>query len=251
MRLYLIALQFLTIIPFPFSVLCRERDLGRSLAVFPLAGLTLGALLAGLNYLLTPILPRGVADLLLIAALAVVSGVLHLDGVADVCDGLAARGGRERFLAVMKDSSTGAAGAVGLVLVLLLKYAALLHIPVDMKQQALFLFPMMARFSQVQMTVGSSSARSDGLGTSFIAGAGWPQMLVATATTLAGALFLMGIRGLWLFVGSYVLTWILKAWFHRKIGGVTGDVIGFTSELNETLCLVMILAFYGTPGTRP
>jgi adenosylcobinamide-GDP ribazoletransferase len=151
----------------------------------------------------------------------------------------------------MKDSSIGAAGAGGLVLVLLLKYAALLSLPCNLKQQALFLFPMLARFSQVQMTVGSRSARNDGLGISFISGAGWFQMLAATVTNLAAAVLLLGIRGLWLFVAAYLFTWILKAWFHRKLGGVTGDVIGFTSELNEALCLLMILALSGANGMRP
>ncbi|MEA5113113.1 MAG: adenosylcobinamide-GDP ribazoletransferase [Geobacteraceae bacterium] len=245
MRLFFIALQFLTIIPMPFSVRCEERDLGRSMTFFPLAGLTLGALLAGTNYLLMEILPRGVVDLLLVAILATLTGVLHLDGLADVCDGLAARGGRERFLAVMKDSRTGAAGAVGLVLLLLLKYQALLSLPLEIKQQALFCFPLMARFSQVQMTVGAVKARSNGLGSTFIAGAGWLQMLAATATTLAAAVLLLGIEGLWLFVAAYLTTWGIKAWFSRRIGGVTGDIIGFASELNEVLCLLVILALSG------
>jgi adenosylcobinamide-GDP ribazoletransferase len=245
MRLYLIALQFLTIIPLPFSVRCEERDLGRSMSFFPLAGLTLGALLAGADYLLAPVLPRGVADLLLIVILAVVTGVLHLDGLADVCDGLAARGGKERFLSVMKDSRTGAAGAVGLTLALLLKYQALLHVPVDMKRGALLCFPMLARFALVQMTVGSHKAKSDGLGTSFLGGAGWVQMLLATVMTLLFSLLLLGIRGLWLFIACYLLTWLLKVWFHRKLGGVTGDIIGFCGELNEILSLLVIVGLSG------
>jgi adenosylcobinamide-GDP ribazoletransferase len=245
MRLFLIAIQFLTIIPLPFSVRCGEKDLGRSLAYFPLAGLTLGALLVGLNYLLSLVLPRGVVDLLLVTALAIVTGVLHLDGLADVCDGLVARGDRERFLKVMKDSHIGAAGAVGLLLALLLKYEALLAIPAGMKQQALFCFPLLARFAQVTMIVGARQARSDGLGSVFINGAGWPQLLLATMTTLAAALLLMGFRGLWIFVAACLLTWTIKAWFHRKIGGISGDIIGFASELNEILTLLMILALTG------
>jgi len=245
MRLYFIALQFLTIIPLPFSVRCEDRDLGRSMAFFPLAGLTLGALLVGVNYLLSAVLPRGVVDLLLVTILAVLTGVLHLDGLADVCDGLAARGGRERFLAVMKDSRTGAAGAVGLVLLLLLKYQALLHLPLEVKQQALFCFPLLARFSQVQMTAGALKARCDGLGSTFIAGAGWRQLLIATATTLLVAVLFFGVQGLWLFVAAYLLTWGIKTWFHRRIGGITGDVIGFASELNEVLCLLVILTLSG------
>jgi adenosylcobinamide-GDP ribazoletransferase len=245
MRLYLIAMQFLTIIPLPFSVRCEEKDLGRSMSFFPLAGLTLGALLVGLNHILSGFFPRGIVDLLLIVALSVITGILHLDGLADVCDAFAARGGKDRFLAIMKDSHTGAAGAVGLILALLLKYEALLYIPADVKRQALFCFPMLARFAQVQMAVGSQKARSDGLGTVFVGGAGWIQMLIAVATTLAFSFLILGITGLWLFIAAYIFTWGLKAWFHRKVGGVTGDIIGFTNELNEILCLLLIVALSG------
>jgi adenosylcobinamide-GDP ribazoletransferase len=245
MRLYLIAMQFLTIIPLPFSVRCEEEDMGRSMSFFPLAGLTLGAILVGLNHILSGFFPRGIVDLLLIAALSVITGILHLDGLADVCDAFAGRGGKERFLAIMKDSRTGAAGAVGLILALLLKYEALLNIPPEMKRQALFCFPMLARFTQVQMAVGSRKARSEGLGTTFVGGAGWIQMLVAVVTTLVFSFLLFGIRGIWLFIAAYALTWCLKAWFHRKVGGVTGDIIGFTNELNEILCLLLIVAFSG------
>jgi adenosylcobinamide-GDP ribazoletransferase len=116
MRLFLIAFQFLTIVPLPLAVRCEEQDLGRSMSFFPLVGLALGAGLAGCDFLLAPLLPRAVGDLILVAILTVVTGALHLDGLSDVCDGLAARGSRERFLEIMKDSRVGAVGAVALVL---------------------------------------------------------------------------------------------------------------------------------------
>lgn len=245
MRLYLIALQFLTIIPLPFAVKCDERDLGRSMAFFPLVGLTLGFLLVGANFLLTPYLPRPVVDLLLVVLISGVTGALHLDGLADVCDGLAARGGRERFLAVMKDSRIGAVGVVGLVLGLLLKYEALLHIPLEYKRDALLIFPVLARFAQVQTAVGAKKARTDGLGSTFIGGAGWPQFLAAVVTTVTVAYLLLGIGGFWLYIAAYLLTWGVKAWFHRRVGGVNGDIIGCVSELNEILCLLVMLVIYG------
>src|SRR5512139_1335636 len=116
MRLYLIALQFLTVIPVPWDTRCQKEDLGRATAMFPLVGLTIGGLLLGLDWLVAPWLPRPLTAALLVTALAAVTGALHLDGLADVCDGLAARGNRERFLAVMKDSHVGAAGAVAVAL---------------------------------------------------------------------------------------------------------------------------------------
>lgn len=244
MRLYFVALQFLTIIPLPFSVRCDERDMGRSMAVFPLVGLTLGVMLAGADWFCARVLPREVGDLLLIVLLSVVTGALHLDGLADVCDGIAARGGRERFLEVMKDSRIGAVGVVGLVLGLLLKYEAVLHLPLEYKRHALLLFPMLARFSQVQVAVNAASAREKGLGVLFAEGAGMIQLAAAGAVTLAAAFLLFGFKGAYVALVLYLLTWALKGWFHKRLGGITGDVIGCVSELNEIGCLLALLAFY-------
>jgi len=246
MRLYFIALQFLTIVPLPFTPRWEENDLGRSMAFFPLAGLTIGGLLAGADFLLMRHLPRPVGDLLLVALLAGVTGALHHDGLADVCDGLAARGSRERFLAVMKDSRIGAVGVVGLVLGLLLKYQVLLALPPEVKRQALVFFPTVARFAQVQMTVGSRRARGDGLGAACIAGAGTVQLLVAGAMTLAAAYLLLGVRGIGCCVVLSLFTAGVRAWFHRRLGGITGDLIGCASELNEIACLLIIVGMYGT-----
>lgn len=249
MRLYFIALQFLTIIPLPFTRRVEERDLGRSMAFFPLVGLTLGALLAGADFILTPWLPRPVSDLLLVSILSAVTGCLHLDGLADVCDGLAARGDRDRFLEVMKDSRIGAVGVVGLILGLLIKYQALLYIPLHYKWEVLLIFPMVARFSQVQMAVGSSRAKTDGLASIFIDGAGVRQFISAAIITLAVAFILFGVRGLYAIIPLYLFTWGLKVFFHRKLGGISGDIIGCASELSEILCLLLLLGFIGISST--
>jgi adenosylcobinamide-GDP ribazoletransferase len=251
MRLYIIAMQFLTIIPLPFELEWRKDDLGRSLALFPLAGLTIGALLAGLNWLIAPWLSRPLTDALLITALAAMTGALHLDGLADVCDGIAARGSRERFLAVMKDSNVGAIGAVGLVLGLLLKWQALVAVPAELKWQTLLLFPVMARFCQVQTIVGARNARQDGLGSAIMAGAGVGRLLVAGAVTLAIAWLLLGLNGVILLAGAMLAAWLIRAWFNRKIGGITGDVIGCINELVEILALIMISALANPACPKP
>lgn len=242
MRLYLIAMQFLTIIPLPFNLEWRKDDLGRSLALFPLAGLTIGAVLAGLNWLIAPFLARPLTDALLITALAAMTGALHMDGLADVCDGIAARGSRERFLAIMKDSNVGAIGAVGLVLGVLLKWQALAAVPAELKWQALLLFPTVARFCQVQTIVNAKNARQDGLGSTMVAGAGIGRLLIAGFITSTIAWFLLELNGIIVLAIAMLAVWLIRAWFNRKIGGITGDVIGCINELVEILALVLISA---------
>jgi len=240
MRYYIIALQFLTIIPLPFNLRCEKEDLGRSTALFPLVGLMIGALLVGLNWLISPWLARPLCDALLITALAVITGGLHLDGLADVCDGLAARGGRERFLAVMKDSQVGAIGAVGLVLCLLLKWQALAALPMEFKWQALLLFPVLARFGQVLAMTGARHARPDGLGAVFVQGTGSGSLLLALVTATAASIYLLGTKGLIVLVAVCLIVLAGRLFFQRRLGGLTGDTVGCISELGEILVLLMI-----------
>ncbi|QEM69227.1 adenosylcobinamide-GDP ribazoletransferase [Geobacter sp. FeAm09] len=240
MKPYLVAFQFLTIIPLPFKVDCEARDLGRSTALFPLVGLTIGALLAGLNWLLTPWLARPLVDALLITALAAVTGALHLDGLADVCDGIAARGGRERFLEVMKDSRVGAVGVVGIVFGLLLKWQALLAVPAGIKMPALLFFPALARCAQVLAMTGARHARKEGLGAVFIQGTGNGRLIAALALTLAAAFVLPPLTGLSAYIVVILLTVALRCYFQRRLDGLTGDVLGCISELAEITALAVI-----------
>jgi adenosylcobinamide-GDP ribazoletransferase len=244
MRLYLIALQFLTIIPLPFDTRCRKEDLGRSTACFPLVGLTVGGLLAGLNWLIEPWLNRSLTAALLITALAAVTGALHLDGLADVCDGLAARGGRERFLAVLKDSNVGAVGAVGLVLGLVLKWQALLAVPDGIIWQALLLFPTLGRSAQVLAMAGARHARQDGLGALIIQGMAARHLLVALLITVAACLLLLPVKGMIALAAVFAVTLVIKGYFQNRLGGLTGDIIGCINELAEIVALIVLSGGY-------
>ena len=244
MRLYLIAMQFLTIIPLPFDTRCQKEDLGRATACFPLVGLTIGSLLVGLNWLIEPWLNRSLTAALLITALAAVTGALHLDGLADVCDGLAARGSLERFLAVMKDSNVGAVGAVGLVLGLVLKWQALLAVPAGITWQALLLFPTLGRCAQVLVMAGAKHARQDGLGAAIIQGMSARHLLVALCITVAACLALLPVKGMIALTAVFAVSLVIRGYFQNRLGGLTGDIIGCSCELSEILALIVLSAGY-------
>jgi adenosylcobinamide-GDP ribazoletransferase len=240
MRLYLIAMQFLTIVPLPFDTRCQKEDLGRATACFPLAGLTIGGLLAGIDWLVAPWLNRSLTAALLVTVLAVVTGALHLDGLADVCDGLAARGSRERFLAVMKDSHVGAAGAVGIVLALLLKWQALLAVPPGIAWQALLIFPLLGRFSQVLAMAGAAHARQDGLGAAFIQGMTARHLITALVITVSACLLILPVRGMVALAAVFAVTLVIKGYFQGRLGGLTGDIVGCSCEISETVALIVL-----------
>ena len=243
-RLLLIALQFLTILPVPSPRECTTKDLGRSTAWFPLVGLAIGGLLVLADQLLGMLFPRQLTDALLVLLLSVITGALHLDGLADVCDGLAARGDKERFLAVMKDSRVGAVGVVGLVLGLLLKYLALLSLPAYLKTSGLLLFPLVARYAQVLILVNATAARNDGLGACFLNGCGTTQFSLATAAVLPLCWLSGGIQGLIALAAVLPLALGIRIYFSRRLGGISGDIVGFGSELAELAALLTIIGLY-------
>ncbi len=240
--LFRLAGAFLTIFPVAGKLDFSPERLGRSMGLFPAVGLALGLLLVLVNGLLTPLLPRAVLDCLLLILLIWTTGALHLDGLADLFDGLAGGRDRERSLRIMKDSRVGAIGAVGLVMVLLLKYLCLYHVPLAQKSAALILMPAAGRWSQVFLASCSSYIRSEGgTGAAFVDNVGRPELLRASLTLLLAALVLLAGDGVWLCLLLLLGATLLLHYFERRLGGVSGDVLGAATELIEVLSLLLLL----------
>lgn len=250
MRRFLIAFQFLTILPLPSPQRFADDDLGRSTVWFPLVGLAIGGLLLLADLAFSVLFPRQLVDALLIALLALLTGALHLDGVGDVGDGLGARGSRERFLAVMKDSYVGAAGVVAIVLVVLLKYAALLAVPVYLKRPALLLVPMLARLTQVLVLNNARAARTGGLGAAFLAGAGLGRFSLAAAYSIPLCWLLGHSAGMVALCLTMLWGIAVKRYFTQRLGGISGDIIGFASECAELIALLALTATTTLLGSR-
>ena len=168
----LAALQFLTILPVKRNF--TSKQIGRSTAYFPVVGLIIGAILLGLHYLLHFLLPAGIVNALLLTVLVVLSGGLHLDGLADTIDGLAGHRTPERRLEIMRDSHIGGIGAVGLFLFLIIEYVALNSIPDKWMPFTLLLAPTVSRWAMVYSIFTYPYARPEGLGKAFKQGVvGW------------------------------------------------------------------------------
>jgi adenosylcobinamide-GDP ribazoletransferase len=241
---FLAAIQFLTSIPIPGKRDLSPETLGRATAWFPVVGLIIGLVLAALNWLLLLILPAAAVNALLIAALVILTGAMHLDGMADTCDGIAGHKTVEERWKVMRDSRTGAFGVVGIVTVLLVKYATLNSIPPVFMTVILILMPVVSRWAMVYAIYVYRYARPSGLGTAFKQATRWPQFTAATIITLAVALALMpwfSLTGLYIIFGIFIITTALAFYLKYKFAGLTGDTYGAINELAEVMTLVLAI----------
>lgn len=249
---FLAALQFLTSVPVKLKQVPGTKELGGAIALFPVIGLLIGLLLAGINWLLLYILPSGVVDIILVVILVALTGALHLDGFADTCDGMAGYRTVEERWQVMHDSRTGAFGVVGIVLVLLTKYVALSSVPSQYMTATLIFMPAVSRWAMVYAIFAFPYARPAGLGASYKEATRWPHFIIATIIVfaLAGALFpLFSWGGLLVIPGTWIVVTLLSCYFKYKFRGNTGDTYGATNEISEVMALVFIVIICTTaPG---
>ncbi|WP_432821545.1 adenosylcobinamide-GDP ribazoletransferase [Trichloromonas sp.] len=241
-----IAGGFLTVFPVAGRLDMTPERLGRSMAFFPAVGLLLGLVLVVIDSLLTPLIPRAVVDSLLVLVMIAVTGALHLDGIADLCDGLAGGKDREGILRIMKDSRVGAIGVVGLVMVILLKYLALHNVPVQLKSAALIFMPAAGRWVQVVLATYCGYIRpGGGTGGAFVDNVGERELIIASFTLLLAAVILFGFKGLVVLVLLGLGAMLLLRYFQVRLGGVTGDVLGAGNEIMEIFALLLVLALKG------
>ena len=145
MKRFLIALQLMTTIPVRVKDI-EDKDIAGSINFFPIAGAIIGTMLAGLNVLLSALLPSLAANALLLVFWVLITGGLHLDGLADTIDGFSAGSQKEKIVRVMHDSATGAKGVVALVLILLLKFSLMCYLEGNIKELLLFVAPVFSRY---------------------------------------------------------------------------------------------------------
>ncbi|MFJ3008185.1 adenosylcobinamide-GDP ribazoletransferase [Pseudomonas fluorescens] len=236
-----IALQFLSSLPIRLPGMPEPEQLGRSLLFYPLVGLLFGLILWVLNLALSG------APLLLHAALlltvwVLLSGALHLDGLADSADAwLGGFGDRERTLTIMKDPRSGPIAVVTLVLVLLLKFCALLALIEQGHALMLLIVPLLGRAALLGLFLTTPYVRAGGLGQALAdhvpRRAGW---WVLGASALA-CLLIAGVTAIVALVVAFVGFVWLRQVMMRRLGGTTGDTAGALLELLEMAVLVGVV----------
>jgi len=242
----LAAFRFLTVIPLPGRHEFSAGEAGASLGYFPLVGLFLGAVLAGIDWALGSILPSSITNAIILIALLLLTGALHIDGFIDTCDTLfGRRTPRERWQ-IMSDSHVGSFGVAGAFCLLLLAYVSLGEIAGTHKTVALILTPALSRWAMVYAIFAFPSAKPAGLGKTFKQQADWKKFALATSLVLAATLGLLALQGLTpIFTGPVLIfaVWLLAAalglLLQRRFAGLTGDSYGTINEVSQVFVLIL------------
>ncbi len=227
------AVGFLTTAPTPTHRFTLDQQ---TLFWFPFVGLGIGATLTALAFLFGALFPAPVTAVLLVGTWAGLTGALHLDGLADCGDGLLAPVARERRLEIMRDARIGTFGVTALVLVLMLKTAALSISPIPWP--SLLLAPMWARWL-ILVAMRRPLARSDGMAARMSVGLSGRQLALFALPAVLAAIALSAWHwqvlpaSVFAFVAAFGVLELAK----RRIGGVTGDVYGAVVEVSETVFL--------------
>jgi len=243
-RQFTAAIAFLTRAPVPSRMVFGAKDVGRSARWFPLIGLMIGAVLVAALQLFTLVFPAFVTAFLIAAIDALLTGALHLDGLADTVDGFGGGRAREDVLRIMRDHAIGSYGAVALVLVVAIKASALAELIVRHRAAAwLALMPMLGRWSVVLLSATQPYARRSDKEGAPLGGAvsdfvGRVELVVASATAFPIAFALARWRGFAAAILVLAASGLWGWYCRRRIGGITGDTLGASVEISEVLVLL-------------
>lgn len=235
---FITALQFLTI----FSVSKRhhvsQASLARSMVYFPVVGFLLGVLLVYSDRAMEWLFPHTIANACLLILMVIFTRALHIDGLADTLDGFMGGKDREDSLRIMKDSSLGTAGVLGIVFSLLLKYLSLNNLFGDEKTAALLTAPVLGRWAQTIMVFRAEYCREAGMGRAFVGHLRLGGIVASTLIAVGLSVFVNEVRALFIIPAVAAFVLLARAYIVRRLGGVTGDTIGAVSELAEVFVII-------------
>jgi adenosylcobinamide-GDP ribazoletransferase len=253
--LFLVAMQFLTRLPTPAIKGFESGWLSQSARYFPLVGVLIGVINVGVWWLSIHWLPAGISVGLMLAGSLLVTGAFHEDGFADACDGLGGGTTPERMLAIMKDSRIGAYGAMGIFLMLGLKWAALTALPPASFALIVIGAHMFSRFCALGLIWRLPYARRDGdakakpfadnlsarewIASGVIGLLGLGPVAFACAE-LSGAFDGQALAAAVAVASIAALT--AAVYFQRRLGGYTGDCLGAIQQLTELAFLLGAIA---------
>jgi adenosylcobinamide-GDP ribazoletransferase len=220
------------------------KRLPQAAIYLPLIGWLVGGICALVFYLADLVWPQATAVILALIAGILLTGALHEDGFADVCDGFGGGIHKQRILEIMKDSHIGVYGVIGLLLMLLLKISVLTTMPAAAVPLVLLAGHSISRLSPLLLMRRYTYARGND---SKASGAVYQPSFREMAFAAATALLPLALLPVWCasaIISVWVATIFLGRYFYRHIGGYTGDCLGASQQVAETVFYLSVSALW-------
>lgn len=233
LRLFLIAIQFLTRLPVPDNLKVSEETLGKAAKFFPLVGVMVGAGAALTFWLLQYILPPSAAVLGAIIFTAFITNGFHEDGLADTFDGFGGGWTKEQALEIMRDSRLGTYGALALVFLILGKYSFLSALSPGQVWRWLIVAHTASRWTVLPLCAWLPYARAEGQGKLVAKQIGKADIFIGSVTLFVIVLLLSWQAALAALLITGLAPLLSGFYYRARLSGVTGDCLGATNQLTE------------------
>ena len=244
------AVSFLTRVPVPGAGVREARELAASVPWFPVVGAGVGLAEAGVYAGARVLLPPLVAAALAVIAGIGLTGAFHEDGLGDTADAFAGGTDRDSTIRILKDPRLGTFGVLAVAASLLLRVAAVAALPAVAAAAALPAAGALSRAVAVATMTALPAAAGTGLGASYVRALSRPRALAGAAAGLVVAVALLGVAALWAAAAAGLAAALLGRLATRRLGGISGDVLGAVQQLGEVLVLLAAVAAVSTGRWR-
>jgi adenosylcobinamide-GDP ribazoletransferase len=236
-----LALSFLTILPVAIDS-ANDSDVAASMAWFPLVGLFIGLAFALEDRALGFLFGHAMRSAIIVLSMAVLSGAIHLDGLADTADALGAGHDRQRALEILRDSRIGAFGTIALFFALGLKVLSLAGLSGRPRLAALVLAPTLSRWALVAVSYKIDYLRSAGAGSAMLGRGVKRNLTIASIIAVLAMVPFLSRKVFLTYAIGVIATITMRSFYRRWLHGVTGDLIGACGEVVEVLAMVILAA---------
>jgi adenosylcobinamide-GDP ribazoletransferase len=254
LQIFFTALMFYTRIPCPATTDHNPDYLNKASRYFPLVGWIVGGIAFGVFYLFDHLVAPEIAIIVSMIASVLVTGGFHEDGFADVCDGFGGGWTKEKILTIMKDSAIGAYGAIGLILLFLLKFQGLTQLNTVVNYSSFFLFLMfvaghaLSRLAAISIVFTHEYSREDASSKSkpIAQSYSWREVVGAVFFGLLPLVVLSCFEWQMLLVvlPVFLTRFFLARYFQKWIDGYTGDCLGATQQVCEIVFYISVIALW-------
>lgn len=240
----LLMFQFMTRIPIKINLPCQKEDFKRGTMFLPITGFIIGLIQWVIFIIAEKVLPINITAVLVVLAGIIVTGALHMDGLGDTCDGFFALKGKEKIIDIMKDSRIGTYACLAVICDILLKASAISDLTSIKGSFVIIAAPMIGRLALVILFYFGKTAKANGTGNLFIGNTGKLQLFIAITFTLITSILLMGLLECIVIIGSTViLILFFNAYCNKKLGGLSGDILGAGNEIAEIVVFIISAIF--------